>query len=156
MSLTIGSAGGAMPVPSPKLATSLGLRDETWKFPDEMTVAWEANGHQAVAFHREAVRAALLEFWRQKRSLSGRDLLQYVEARHPRLFNFAVNEHSHDKKRFTVLVDGRIVATVPQRAAQHYQTNVAPALRRIGRTFAVQAANEICNMVSSPFPTKFA
>lgn len=95
---TITTTGGAMPVASPMLATSLGLRPETWTFPDELQAGWLGNGQQSHTRHTAAIRNAMLDFWKAKRpNLVGSDLESFVKARHPLLFDgqrgvFGVNE----------------------------------------------------------------
>ncbi len=156
---SVGSTGGIMPVPSPKLATSLGLRDETWKFPDEMQAAWAANGNQSATRNTPAIRSVMLEFWRQQRHLQGADLLQFVQARHPMLFaserakvNGATNS---SPTKFDVKVDGRVVARgVPQSMVSHYKNHLAPGLARTGQALTMTAANEVL-AVSGCFATKF-
>jgi hypothetical protein len=84
----IGTFGGALPTPSPMLATSLGLRASAFQFRDEMQAAYDANGKQTSVLNRAAVRSAMMEFWAKKRpNLTGSSLTQFVRARHPLLFD---------------------------------------------------------------------
>ena len=84
---TVGTFGGAFGIPSPMLATSLGLRPDSYQFKDELAAAWTANGNQTSVLNRAAVRSAMLEFWaRKKPNLTGSALEQYVKARHRALF----------------------------------------------------------------------
>jgi hypothetical protein len=83
----------AMPTPSPQMATSLGLRPETFLFPDELGEAWKGNGCQTYKLNTIAVFAAVWEFWRTKRpSMTTSDLKAFLMARHPLLFNQAKHE----------------------------------------------------------------
>jgi hypothetical protein len=92
---TVGAFGGALPTPSPMLATSLGLRATTYQFRDELSAAFNANSKQTSVLNRAAVRDAMLEFWAKKRpNLTGSALEQYVKARHPLLFDDAAKRVS--------------------------------------------------------------
>jgi hypothetical protein len=84
----IGTFTGRMPVASPFLATSLGLRPDSYQFKDELLAAYNANRNQTSILNRAAVRSAMMEFWAKKRpSLTGSALEQFVKARHPALFD---------------------------------------------------------------------
>jgi hypothetical protein len=77
-----------MPVASPFLATSLCLRPDSYQFKDELLAAYNANGNQTSVLNRDAIRSAILEFFRVKKpNLTGSSLTQFVRARHPQLFD---------------------------------------------------------------------
>lgn len=131
---TLGSTSGALPVPSPMLAASLGLRPETFAAPDEMLAAWNGNGQQSHTRNVASIKSAVRDFWAKKRpSLTGSDLTKFLAARHPVLFDDAlkgvsgVNEKHGGMKASNVADYLRLAAN---ESAPGVMLAVGPTVRR--------------------------
>ena len=83
-----------MPVISPGLVQSLGLRPQSISEPKEVHCAWEANERQVATRHPNRIIAALTDFWRARWGLDTAKTLVRLKQRHPTLFNTSLRHAS--------------------------------------------------------------
>jgi hypothetical protein len=77
----------SMPVKSPGLCALLGLSISALNTPGELECAYSANGGTSSPRDTDKIVNALISFWRTRRGGDVDDAMQFLQKKHPLLFN---------------------------------------------------------------------